>query len=111
MKNKKSKVRFYTEAEYQVLLPAIEGKQKLTAEFLAAVSKKINRSEFSVRQYIYEKRSKLGYTKKNFPIVDNSKQTSSSSFRQGEFVIPITNWEVRTINGAPNLVLKFGKSL
>lgn len=111
MKNKQSKVRFYTEAEYEALRPAIEGRQKLTSEFLTAICKKFNRSEHSLRQYIYDKRSKLGYTKKNSPVVDNNRLTTPSSFKQGEFVIPITNWEVRTINGTPNLVLKFGKSL
>lgn len=106
MSKTKRTIRFYSESEYNALKPAIEGKTKLTQDFVENIAKKFNRTTGSIKQYVYEQRSKLGYTAGK-PTTDSTYK--QSAFKKGEFVIPITNWEIRTVDGVTNLVLKFGK--
>lgn len=106
MKKAKRTIRFYSESEYNTLKPAIQGEIKLTQDYLEKTAKQLNRTVGSLRQYVYDQRSKLGNTSSK-PTTDSTYK--SSTFRKGEFIIPINNWEIRKVNGVTNLVLKFGK--
>lgn len=95
-------IRFYSEADHNYLLPAIEGKVKLSQEFVEKAAKKLKRTPASIRQYVYNRRDKTG---------GEDPTINRSSFKQGEFIIPISKWEIKTRNGVTQLIFKFGKNV
>lgn len=105
------KIKFYTEEEMNFLLPAIEGKVELDEKFLNKASKMLKRPAGVIRSYIYCKRYSIKKKNENNNKNGNDPIITKSSFRQGEFVIPISNWEIKTSNGVTQLIFKFGKNV
>lgn len=112
--------RMFTKEELSILTPYIKGQEKFTTKVCDVLSQQLNRSSSSLYQYVYRKRneykgSKPTATKKT--TVDNTvkreKVTANSTpmFKHGEFIIPVSSWEVRNTNGSTSLVLKFDKSI
>lgn len=102
----KKKSFHYSQSEVSLLNKVVESREKLTKDLLESISDKINRPVSSIQQYIYKQRGKLGYSTKS----SNKISEGVGKFRQGEFVIPVKDWEVRSENGNTLLVLKFNKT-
>ena len=100
-------MKFYSEEETNYLIPVINGEIKGSKEFYQTAAKKFKRTEGSLRQFVvYRKRKlKASTVNKETAVVERK----SPTFKQGEFIIPINNWEIRTVNGENHLVFKFGK--
>jgi hypothetical protein len=86
------------------------------------LSAQIGRSYKNIYQYIYRNKKAVGKSKKvrvNSAKVntdktvtrDKSVNNNTPMFKQGEFIIPVSSWEVRNNNGTTSLVLKFDKSI
>ena len=112
--------KMFTKEELSILTPYIKGQEKFTAKVCDVLSQQLNRSCSSLYQYVYRKRnqhkvSKSTEAKKT--TVDNTikreKVTANNApmFKHGEFIIPVSSWEVRNTNGTTSLVLKFEKSI
>lgn len=103
------KVKFYSQEEMNYLSPVINGERKGSNEFYRTAAKKFNRTESSLRSIVVYRKSKLKAAVKTDANKQNSLERKSPTFKQGEFVIPINNWEIRTVDGVNQLVFKFGK--
>ena len=102
MKTKQKRVR-YSEAELKVLNLAVQNHQTSATDLAKEISKKFDRPHTSIYAYILKERKKLGFGNRKSSV-------KSPSFKQGEFIIPVNNWEVRNDNGNTMLVLKFNKT-
>lgn len=103
---KKKRPLRYSKSEVEILNKVAESKETLSMELLKSISNRINRPVGSIQQYIYRQRSKLGITAKRSSKISEG----IGEFRQGEFVIPVRDWEVRNESGSTLLVLKFNKT-
>lgn len=112
--------KMFTKEELSILTPYIKGQEKFTTKVCDVLSQQLGRSYSSLYQYVYRKRnqnktSKSTEAKKT--TVDNTvkreKVTANNTpmFKHGEFIIPVSSWEVRNTNGTTSLVLKFEKSI
>jgi hypothetical protein len=103
VKSPKKQFRFFSAEEKKALEPYyLEGKA-VTAENLQSFCQKYQRSLDSCRGIIYNLRMKHKTTTRNKSVAKKDMPV----LKKNEFVIPITNWEIRTENGVNNLILKF----
>lgn len=77
---------------------------RLPADEVEAFCKKYNRKVIAIYQYIQRTRN-AKFTSKESNIVKPTENLTT--LRRNEFVIPVTNWELRSENGQTNLILKF----
>lgn len=103
----KNKARFFTAEEKEFLtkfLATPKGRphpQDLVNEFC----KKYKRDIRSIYQYVNRVRhNKVAGMQKT---VTSPVTTDFTSIKRNEFVIPVTNWELRTQDGQTSLILKF----
>jgi hypothetical protein len=96
----------YSQSELHILNKVAESKQVLNEELLKSISARIKRPISSIQQYIYKQRKKFGYSSRTSSKISEG----IGEFRQGEFVIPVRDWEVRNESGSTLLVLKFNKT-
>jgi hypothetical protein len=114
-------IKFFTKEEVAILKPYITGGQKFTLPVCNTIAEELSRTPSSVYQYVYRKRS---LSKANKAVAEVKKSTVDTTatrdksvnnntpvFKHGEFIIPVSSWEVRTNNGTTSLVLKFDKSI
>lgn len=117
------KLRFFTKEEIQTLTPYITGKEKISMVICETLAKKFNRKPYDVYQYVYRKKKKADKNNTVKDVApkkavadktvtrDKSVVNSTPMFKHGEFIIPVSSWEVRNTNGSTSLVLKFEKSI
>lgn len=121
LKTKKS-IKHFTKKERAILLPYVTGLKKITIKDCKEIGSRIGRDSFNVYQYVYRQKKALlkqTNTEPNSIKVSNDKTTTRDKsvnintpvLKQGEFIIPVSSWEVRTKNGNTSLVLKFDKSI
>jgi hypothetical protein len=118
--NKKPE-KFFTNEEISKLMPYISGNVKFdysVAKELAAV---LSRTTNSVHKYVRNQKAiykELGRVKRRYTkrvnndvkvTTDKSVVNTTSIIKHGEFIIPISSFELRTDNGSTSLVLKFSK--
>lgn len=122
VQNSVKKLRFFTKEEIQILTPYITGKEKISMIICDQLAKKFNRKPYDVYQYVYRKKkaNKNNIIKDVTPkktvadkttTRDKSVVNNTPMFKHGEFIIPVSSWEVRNTNGTTSLVLKFEKSI
>ena len=100
------KIVHYSKSEKEILNKIAESKDVLSEELLKSICSRIKRPARSIQSYIYNYRRKFGFSTKK-----SSKMSEGiGQFRQGEFVIPVRDWEVRNESGSTLLVLKFNKT-
>lgn len=116
LKNMKNKIRFFTENEIKELAPYVESGTIPNKEFRIAFQIKYNRNSNSIYSYLhgFKKKSqkivKKQVEKKKstyVPVKDRSLKKDTSILKKNEFIIPIKNWELRTVDGESQLVLIF----
>jgi hypothetical protein len=111
-KTKKPGVRFFS-AEEKVYLDkfvAVPKRKKFPKELVQEFCTKFNRDVRSIYQYTNRFRNNKivnvdkasAKTEKTSPVL-----TDFTAIKRNEFIIPVTNWELRTENGQTNLILKF----
>jgi hypothetical protein len=115
--------KLFTKEEKAILSQYINGSKKITMNECALLGEQIGREPINVYQFIYRQRKLAAIAKEskkaNSVKVSNDKTTTRDKsvkgntpmFKQGEFIIPVSSWEVRTNNGTTSLVLKFDKSI
>ena len=103
------KIKFYSQEEINYLSPVINEEIKGSNEFYQKAAKKFNRTEASLKSFVLYRKNKLKGVKYVNVKKETVKERKSPNFKQGEFVIPINNWEIRTVDGVNQLVFKFGK--
>ena len=109
-KTKKPAVRFFSEEEKVFLQKflATPKRQAHPAELVNEFCTKFNRDIRSIYQYVNRHRNGLIVgahkepKKTSTPVV-----TDFTVIKRNEFIIPVTNWELRTENGQTSLILKF----
>lgn len=115
--------KFFSNEEISKLMPYISGQVKFNPTVAKQLASEMSRSTYSVYSYVrkqkrnykqlgrvtrkYSKRVKPDVTKS----VDKSVVNNSTAIKHGEFIIPISSFELRTDNGTTSLVLKFEKSI
>jgi len=116
-------IRFFSKEELSILEPFINGTEKFTVKVCDELANRFSRNSQSVYQFVYRKRKMMNKPAKkqrfNLSKVktdktvarDKSVTTNTPMFKHGEFIIPVSSWEVRNNNGATSLVLKFEKSI
>lgn len=123
MVNLQKPQKFFVNEEISKLMPYINGSLKFDYNVAKTVAAELSRTTNSVYQYVrkqkknyknmgrvtrkYTKRTKIDSTKS----VDKSIVNNQGMLKHGEFIIPISSFELRTDNGATSLVLKFEKSI
>lgn len=123
MVNQQKPQKFFVNEEIAKLMPYINGSLKFDYNVAKTVAAELSRTTNSVYQYVrkqkknyknmgrvtrkYTKRTRVDSTKS----VDKSIVNNQGVFKHGEFIIPISSFELRTDNGATSLVLKFEKSI
>jgi hypothetical protein len=123
MVNQQKPQKFFVNEEISKLMPYINGSLKFDYNVAKTVAAELSRTTNSVYQYVrkqkknyknmgrvtrkYTKRVKTDSTKS----VDKSVVNNQGVLKHGEFIIPISSFELRTDNGATSLVLKFEKSI
>lgn len=78
---------------------------KLPSDEVETFCKSYNRKPIAVYQYLQRQRASKNFTKTSSNIIKPTQDLST--LRRNEFVIPVTNWELRSENGVTNLILKF----
>lgn len=116
--------KFFNNEEISKLMPYISGQLKFNPTIAKQLATEMSRSTYSVYEYVrkqkrnykqlgrvtrkYTKRTKTDVTKS----VDKSVIVNKTTLvKHGEFIIPISSFELRTDNGTTSLVLKFEKSI
>ena len=123
MVNNTKNTKFFTSEEISKLMPYISGEVKFNPTVAKQLANEMSRSTYSVYTYVrkqkrnykqlgrvtrkYNKRVKTDVTKS----VDKSIVNKPTLAKHGEFIIPISSFELRTDNGITSLVLKFEKSI
>lgn len=123
MVNQQKPQKFFINEEIAKLMPYINGSLKFDYTVAKTIAAELSRTTNSVYQYVrkqkknyknmgrvtrkYTKRVKADLTKS----VDKSVVNNQGALKHGEFIIPISSFELRTDNGATSLVLKFEKSI
>jgi hypothetical protein len=116
--NKKSTKSFSNE-EISKLMPYINGNLKFDYTVAKGLAAELSRTTNSVHKYVRNQKSvykqlgrvKRSYTKKvnNDVTTDKSVVNTNNIIKHGEFIIPISSFELRTDKGTTSLVLKFNK--
>ena len=120
--NKKPQ-KFFINEEISKLMPYIDGTFKFDYNVAKTLATELSRTTNSVYQYVrkqkknfksmgrvtrkYTKRVKVDATKS----VDKSIVNNQGVLKHGEFIIPVSSFELRTDKGVTSLVLKFEKSI
>lgn len=119
----KMSIKHFSDSEKAILEPYTNGSQKITFAKCVELSSTLGREAINIYQYVYrqlkkadksikKQRFNLQKVKVNKTIThDKSVKGNTPLFKHGEFVIPVSSWEVRSNNGNTSLVLKFDKSI
>lgn len=103
-----SKLRFYTEEEKNELEKFVKApKGTYNKAEIEKFCKKYKRNNVSVGVYICKARKKLAETSNVKTPTVKKPAVNTPVLKRNEFVIPVTNWEVRTSTEGVMLVLKF----
>lgn len=106
MSKTKTTLRLFSSEEKSILNKWInvpKGQRLPTAE-VEAFCKKYNRKLVAVYQYLQRARNGKIASKQSNIVKPTENLTT---LRRNEFVIPVSNWELRSENGQTNLILKF----
>lgn len=112
-KTKKPAVRFFSEEEKQFLNKFLEFPKhaRYPKELVTEFCKKYKRDLKSIRQYVYRYNSGAIVNKTTTPTktvaASSPITTDFTAVKRNEFIIPVTNWELRTQDGQTSLILKF----
>ena len=120
--NKKPQ-KFFINEEISKLMPYIDGTFKFDYNVAKTLATELSRTTNSVYQYVrkqkknfksigrvtrkYTKRVKADSTKS----VDKSVVNNQGMLKHGEFIIPVSSFELRSDKGVTSLVLKFENSI
>ena len=96
----KKTLTMYSDEEMAELEPYISGEKKVSRYNLAPFCNKTKRNYKTVYQKI------LGKKKKFTPTVD-SPVKDQAMIKKGQFIIPITKYDIQNIDGKMSLVLNF----
>jgi len=123
MVNQQKPQKFFVNEEISKLMPYIDGTLKFDYNVAKTLATELSRTTNSVYQYVrkqkknyknmgrvtrkYTKRVKVDATKS----VDKSIVNNQGVLKHGEFIIPVSSFELRTDKGVTSLVLKFEKSI
>ena len=123
MVNLQKPQKFFVNEEISKLMPYINGSLKFDYNVAKGLAAELSRTTNSVYQYVrkqkknyksmgrvtrkYTKRVKADSTKS----VDKSVVNNQGVLKHGEFIIPISSFELRSDKGVTSLVLKFEKSI
>lgn len=123
MVNQQKPQKFFVNEEISKLMPYINGSLKFDYNVAKGLAAELSRTTNSVYQYVrkqkknyksmgrvtrkYTKRVKADSTKS----VDKSVVNNQGVLKHGEFIIPISSFELRSDKGVTSLVLKFEKSI
>lgn len=120
MVSKKKPQKFFSNEEISKLMPYINGSLKFDYSVAKDLAIDMLRSTGSVYQYVRKQRrnyKQLGRVTRNYSkrtntiSADKSVVKSSNILKHGEFIIPISSFELRSNDGTTSLVLKFEKSI
>lgn len=112
MATKAVSLRLFTSEEKAFLssLISLPPKARFPEDIVDNFCKKFKRKPVAVYQYVTRERKRLIMMEKSVtpdvPVVTTPTK-DLSTLRRNEFVIPVTNWELRTENGTTSLILKF----
>ena len=121
MVSNKKPGKFFTNEEISKLMPYISGNLKFDYNVAKTLSAELSRTTNSVSKYVRNQKSiykELGRVKRRYTkrvnsdtktVTDKSIVNTTSVLKHGEFIIPISSFELRSENGTTNLVLKFSK--
>jgi hypothetical protein len=100
-------LRLFSQEEKKFLskLVSLPVKAKFPADIVEEFCRKFDRKPVAVYQFVQRERRRLNVQPPVSPIVAPTKDLTT--LRRNEFVIPVTNWELRSENGHTNLILKF----
>jgi hypothetical protein len=113
--------KFFTNEEISKLMPYINGNLRFDYNVAKGLAVELSRTTNSVHKYVRNQkviykdlgRVKRRYTKKVSNDVkvttDKSVVNTTNIIKHGEFIIPISSFELRTDKGTTSLVLKFSK--
>ena len=123
MVNQQKPQKFFVNEEISKLMPYIDGTLKFDYSVAKTLATELSRTTNSVYQYVrkqkknyrnmgrvtrkYTKRVKVDATKS----VDKSIVNNQGVLKHGEFIIPVSSFELRTDKGVTSLVLKFEKTI
>lgn len=107
MQKTKRTIKFYSEEEKEFLKPYLNVKRmsKWWNADLDAFCKKYKRTRGSVEQYLSNTRTRMKY--RGLTETPTKVDKALPTLKRNEFIIPISNWEVRTESDGQKLVLKF----
>jgi len=112
-KTNPSRARFFTEEEKEFLKRFLETPkgQSHPPALVKEFCKKFDRDLRSIIQYTTRYRRNNAVATESVAPVKREKvkpvMTDFTAIKRNEFIIPVTNWELRTENGQTNLILKF----
>jgi hypothetical protein len=119
MITKRKSTKSFTNEEISKLMPYINGNLKFDYTVAKGLAAELSRTTNSVHKYVRNQKSvykelgrvKRSYTKKvnNNVTTDKSVVNTNNIIKHGEFIIPISSFELRTDKGTTSLVLKFNK--
>jgi hypothetical protein len=123
MVNQQKPQKFFINEEISKLMPYIDGTLKFDYTVAKTLATELSRTTNSVYQYVrkqkknfksigrvtrkYTKRVKADSTKS----VDKSVVNNQGMLKHGEFIIPVSSFELRSDKGVTSLVLKFENSI
>jgi hypothetical protein len=108
-----NKRRFFNEEEKEYLKRFLETPkgQSHPPALVKEFCKKFDRDLRSIIQYTTRMRRNNAIGTESIAPVKKEKVkpvvTDFTAIKRNEFIIPVTNWELRTENGQTNLILKF----
>jgi len=118
--NKKPE-KFFSNEEISKLMPYISGNVKFDYNVAKELAAQLSRTTNSVHKYVRNQKSiykELGRVKRRYTkrvnndvkvTTDKSVVNTTNIIKHGEFIIPISSFELRTDKGITSLVLKFSK--
>lgn len=116
-KTKKPSVRFFSAEEKEFLKQFLNTPKggvhppELVSEFCTKFDRDIRGIYQYVSRYRNNKIANLDSApvekQKAVPVKSTPVVTDFTAIKRNEFIIPVTNWELRTENGQTNLILKF----
>ena len=121
MVTNKKPSKFFTNEEISKLMPYINGNMKFDYNVAKGLAAELSRTTNSVHKYVRNQKAiykELGRVKRRYTkrvnndvkaTTDKSVVNTTSIVKHGEFIIPISSFELRTDNGTTSLVLKFDK--
>lgn len=108
MATKAQALRLFSQDEKDFLssLVSLPAKARFPQDVVESFCKKFKRKPVAVYQYVQRERKRLNTIEKSVTTAV-SPTKDLTTLRRNEFVIPVTNWELRTENGNTSLILKF----